>query len=113
MKKVIAITLLTVGLLAISCDRQKALDRILADPQMKSYMLSEMLKNEETKAQLADSIFADKVLTDQYLTKLVADEGARTDLFNRCLQADTSGNWIISKLAEDPNLKAKMKEASK
>jgi hypothetical protein len=112
-KKAIAITLLAVGLLAVSCNRQKALDRIMADPQMKSYIMGEMLKSETTKAQLADSIFADRTITDQYINKLVANEYTRTDLFNRCLRNDPTGDWIIGKLAEDPNLKAKMKEMSK
>jgi len=112
-KKAIAITLMALGLLAVSCNRQKALDRIMADPQMKSYIMGEMLKSETTKAQLADSIFADRAITDQYIDRLVANEYTRTDLFNRCLRNDSTGSWIIGKLAEDPVRKAKMKEMSK
>ena len=112
-KKIVAIAILAVGVLAISCDRQKALDKIMADPQMKSYIMGEMLKNPVTKAQLADSIMADRQLTDTYLNKLVSNEYARADLLSRVLRVDPTGAWIIGKLAEDPTLKSKMKEASK
>jgi hypothetical protein len=112
-KKVLVIAVLTLGTLLIACDKQKALDRILADPQMKSYILTEVMKSEQTRAQLADSIFADKTMTDRYLNQLVANEYARSDLFSRILKADPTGNWIISKLAEDPNLKSAMRQASK
>lgn len=113
MKKVVAITILVLGVMSVSCDRQKALDRVLSDPQMKTYIMGEMLKNEQTKAQLADSIFADKQITDSYLNDLVANENSRTDLLNRCLRADTTGDWIIGKLAENPNLAAKMRQIPK
>jgi hypothetical protein len=113
MKKLIAITLLTLSLLSINCDRQKALDRVIADPQMKSYLLGEMLKSEGTKAQLTDSIFADTMITGRYLDKLISDENGRADLLNKMLRADPTGDWIIKKLSEDPNLAAKMRQLPK
>jgi hypothetical protein len=105
--------ILIVGVVAFGCSKQKALDRILADPQMKSYILAEAMKNVQTRAALADSIFADRALTDAFINKLITNEYTRSDLVNRCLKVDPTGDWIINKLAEDPNLKAKMKEVSK
>jgi hypothetical protein len=112
-KKVITIGILALAVLAVSCDRQKALNRIVEDPQMKSYILGEMLKNGDTKAQLADSIFADKAITDMYLEKLISDENARADLLDRIIRNDTSGAWIIGKLAQDSTLASKMRQLPK
>ncbi len=113
MKKLIAITILALAMFAISCDRQKALDRVMADPQMKNYLMGEMLKNETTKAQLTDSIFADTMITSRYLDKLISDENARTDLFNRMLRVDPTGDWLIRKLSENPDIKTKMRQLPK
>jgi hypothetical protein len=112
-KKVITIAILALGLLAISCDRQKALNRIMEDPQMKNYILGEMLKNGDTKAQLADSIFADEAITDMYLEKLISNDNARADLLNRMLRSDTSEAWIIGQLSADSSIVAKMRKLPK
>ena len=113
MKKILAMAILAMGMLAISCDKQKALDTIMNDPQMKSYIMGEMLKSETTKAVLADSIFADRQIADNYLNKLISNEYSRADVLSRILRADPTGNWIITKLAEDPNLAAKMRALPK
>lgn len=114
MKKGLVIVILMMGAIIVGCSKQRALDSILADPQMKSYLVSEMLKSEETRAQIADSLFADMTLTDRYLDRLISNDFTRSDLLNRMLKADTTGgDWIVGKLAEDSNIKSKMKQASK
>ena len=110
MKKILLIAVLISAVAFIACDRQKALDRIMADPQMKSYILNEAMKDVQTRAALADSIFADKTLTDKYLEQLIANESTRSEILNRMLQADSGGVWIIGRLSENPELKAKMRE---
>jgi hypothetical protein len=112
-KKVIALTILAIGVLAVSCDRQKALDKIMADPQMKTYIMGELLQSEATKAQLADSVFADRQIMDSYLNNLVSNEITRTDLLNRIIKTDTTGNWIFDKLSADPDFAARIKPEKK
>jgi hypothetical protein len=112
-KKIILIVILLSIAFGFACSRQKALDRIMADPQMKAYILSEAMKTETTKAQLADSIFADKNITGKYISQLVANEYSRNDLLNRMLQSDPNGDWIIGRLAENPTLKEKMRALPK
>jgi hypothetical protein len=113
-KRILVVALiLLVALMVFGCSKQRALDRLLADPQAKSYILSEAMKNEQTRAALADSIFADRAMTDRFLNGLVANEYSRSDLISRMLKIDPTGQWIIDKLAEDATIKARMKEASK
>jgi hypothetical protein len=112
-KKLIVIVFLGVGMIFAACDRQRALDKIMADPQMKSYILTEIMKFEQTKAQLADSLFADKALTDAYLGRLVQNEYTREDLLIRIMKADTSGQWIVTKLADEPRFREPMKAVSR
>lgn len=111
MKKIVLIAVLVSGTLLIGCDKQKALDSIMADPQMKSYILNQMLADETTRAVMADSILADMEVTDAYLDGLAENEIARNDLLKRILAVDSTGEWITAKLAEDPDMKRQMRRA--
>ena len=113
MKKIIVLAILALGTFVVGCNRQQALNKIMADPQMKGYIMTEMLKTEVTRAQLADSIFADKNLTDKYLDRLVSDEYSRADILNRMLKYDPSGTWIVGKLDQNDNIRNTMKAATK
>lgn len=113
MKRTILITVLAFGTIVVACSRQKALDRILADPQMKSYLLSEMLKSQPIRAELADSIFADNTIVNKYLDGLVGNDISRDDLLNRMLRVDPSGEWIVNKLVQNDNIKQYMKKVTK
>jgi hypothetical protein len=112
-KKLIVIGILGLGLLIVACDKQRALDKILADPQMKTYIMVEIMESEQTRAQIADSLFADRNLTNAYLTRLIQNEYTREDLLRRMMQVDTSGQWTVSILAQEPRFKEQMKQASR
>ena len=111
-KRILLIAVLGLTLLSMACDKQKAVKNIIADPQMKTYILSEILGDQQTKAQLADSIFADPIVIDKFIEHMANNETLRGQLLDKLLQADTSGQWLLTKLAADPNFKAKMKIAA-
>lgn len=113
MKKVVLIAILALGTFIVGCDKQKALDSILADPQMKSNILQQMLADETSRAEMADSILADMEITDVYLDGLAENEISRGDLLERILAVDSTGEWITAKLAEDPDMKRQMRSASR
>jgi hypothetical protein len=112
-KEIVLIAILVSGTLLIGCDKQKALDSIMADPQMKSYILNQMLADETTRAVLADSILADLEITGVYLDGLAENEISRNDLLKRILAVDSTGEWITGKLAEDPDMKRQMRKVSR
>ena len=113
MKKLLLILPLLVVIAAMACDKQAALDKILADPEAGSYILGQMLANENTRAELADSIFADQDIIEVYVDGLVENENSRADLLSRMIAVDTTGEWITTKLAEDPAIKEAMRKASR
>lgn len=113
MKKVVLIAILALGTFFVGCDKQKALDSILADPQMKSHILQQMLADETSRAEMADSILADMEITDAYLDGLVENEVSRNDLLKRILAVDSTGEWITAKLAENPDIKRQMGKVSR
>jgi hypothetical protein len=112
-KKVVLIVILALGMLLVGCDKQKALDSILADPQMKSNILQQMLADETSRAEMADSVLADTLITNVYLNGLVENEVSRGELLERLLVVDSTGEWITARLAADPDLRRQMRSASR
>ena len=113
MKRVVLIAVLALLTIIVGCDKQKALDSILADPQMRSHLLHQMLADETSRAEMADSILNDDVITDAYLAGLVENELSRNALLNRLIAVDSTGEWTVAKLAENADIKAVMKKASR
>lgn len=112
-RKIVLIAILVLGTFFVGCDKQKALDSILADPQMKSNILQQMLSDEASRAEMADSVLADTLITNAYLNGLVENEFSRGELLERILVVDSTGEWITAKLAEDPDLKRQMRSAAR
>ncbi len=111
MKKLFLIAVLLLGMLTAACSKQKALDNILADPEMKSYLLKQMLGDESTRAEMADSILADENIVTAYLSGMAEMEISRGDLLSYIMAVDTTGEWTIGKLSENPEFKKIMKQA--
>jgi PBP1b-binding outer membrane lipoprotein LpoB len=112
-KRVIFVVILAITLMLVGCSKQRALDQVMEDSDMRSYLLQQMLADEGTRAEMADSILNDSEITDAFLSGLVENELERTDLLDRILVVDSTGEWITGKLAENPDLKAKMRAASR
>ncbi|MEE9554099.1 MAG: hypothetical protein V3W18_07340 [candidate division Zixibacteria bacterium] len=113
MKRVVLIAVLALLTIIVGCDKQKALDSILADPQMRSHLLHQMLSDETSRAEMADSILNDVTITDVYLSGLAENELSRIDLLERLIAVDSTGEWTVGKLAENAEIKKVMKKASK
>ncbi len=113
MKKVLLIAVLMFGLLIIACDKQGALESIMQDPGAKSYILQQMFTDDATRAEMADSTFANIEFMNTYFTELAGTEEGKSRLLGYLIAADTTGEWITAKLAETPELKTAMKDASK
>lgn len=113
MKRAVLIALAALLTIVAGCDKQKALDSIMADQQMRSYLMQQMLADEATRAEMADSILNDKTITEAYIAGLVENEISRTDLLDRMIASDSTGEWIVGRLAENPDMKAAMKKVSR
>jgi hypothetical protein len=104
LRKLILIAALIAVSILWGCSQESALNRIIQDPGARDYLLGQLLTHEDVRAALADTIFADS---------LCQVDRSREMLLNHILAADTTGDWIIGKLAENPDYKQKMRAASR
>jgi len=112
-KRVVLIAILAILTVVVACDKQKALDSIMADPQMRSYLLQQMLADEASRAEMADSILNDSNITSAYLSGLVENEFSRNNLVERIIAVDSTGEWIMARLAQYPDIKKEIIKAAR
>lgn len=113
MKKIFLIAAILIGITVIGCSKQNALETIIQDPDARIDLINKLLSYENVRAELADSIFADSEILMARLDGFAADENMRGMLLGHLLAADTTGEWIIAKLVENPDMKKKMRSAAR
>ena len=112
-KRIILIAIPALFIITMSCNKQRALDRIMADPQMRSYLLQQMLTDQTTRAEMADSIMNDSKVTDAFVKGLVDNEASRDVLLQKMIASDPTGVWIVGKLSENADILKEIKKAAK
>lgn len=113
-KRTVLIAVLILGLALIACDKQSALDKIIKeDPEYRANIMGKLLAYEDTRYELADTIFADEQILAARMESMCQNERSREMLLRYVLAADSTGEWIIGKLAENPDIKQKMRNATR
>ncbi len=115
MKKTLIFTLIiaAIGAFIIGCDQQKAIDQILENPQMKSYLMGKMMEDEAIKADITNQLMADSAWVNSIIVRLTDQQNTRTIMFENLLTHEGMGDMMLEKMAEDPALKTKIKEIAK
>ena len=115
MKKTLIFTLIIAAAAAFlsGCDQQKAIDQILENPQMKSYLMGKMMEDEAIKADITNQLMADSVWVNSIVVRLTDQHGNRIMMFEKLLEHEGMGDMMLEKMAEDSALKAKMKDIGK
>ncbi|UCE65182.1 MAG: hypothetical protein JSU85_09905 [Candidatus Zixiibacteriota bacterium] len=114
MKKTVLILVLISGLALAGCDSRSALDKIIQeDPEYRAYIMGELLSYEDIRAVLADTVFADEELFSSRIDSMCQVDRSRETLLQHILAADTTGEWIVGKLAENPDIKQVMRRVSR
>jgi len=115
MKKVVVffIMVLAIGAIFVSCDQQKALDQVLQNPEMKTYMMTKMMQDEAIKTEMTNQLLADTAWVSSIIARLGNQMNYRETMMETLLSHEGMGEILLAKLAEDPQLKERMKEITK
>ena len=111
MRKILTLLILTliVAVLFVNCDKRKAIDQILENPEMKSYLMGKMLEDETIKADITNRFFADTIWVSSTMNRLSDQIDNRQIIFEKFLEYEGMSDMMLEKMAEDPELKKKMK----
>ncbi|MGB2698014.1 MAG: hypothetical protein WBD28_09190 [Candidatus Zixiibacteriota bacterium] len=104
MKKVIIITILLfllAGFLMISgCDQDKAIDTMMANPEIAEKITQKMMENPEFKENMMWVIVADTTMMGMMMDSLITDHAMMDKFFQRMMDDDWSKEQITTKARE-------------
>ena len=111
-KKAVVFLVLTlvVGAFFIGCDQQKALDQVLQNPEMKTYMMTKMMEDAAIKDEITNQLLADTAWVNSIVGRLAEQMSNREMMMNTLLAHEGMGMIMLEKMSEDAQLKEKMKE---
>lgn len=104
MKKGIAILALLVllgsFLLTSSCDQEKAIDTMMANPEIAQRITQKMMENPEFKEDMMWMIMADTTMMGVMMDSLVTDHPMMDRMFGRMMMDDWCKEQISAKAQE-------------
>ena len=104
MKKAIAITILLfllAGLFMISgCDQDKAIDTMMANPEIAEKITQKMMENPEFKENMMWMIMADTTMMGMMMDSLITHQPMMNKMFDRMMENDWCKEQIATKARE-------------
>ena len=113
MRKIISLilivfTILLVGLIAASCDKEEAQQRIFNDPTMKKALLEKMMADEEMVYTMLDRALDQPVLVDTITTRIVNNESMRAKMLTKAFADSAALEDIIFRIQGDSDLRQRV-----
>lgn len=104
MKKIaicfLAFACLVMLLIFVSCSREKAMQQLMADPQMSQLIMQKIWETPETKAQLVQMVMDDPESMNQLKESLVADSTKAAMMLDMILAGENLEGMIKEKTAD-------------
>ena len=104
MKKGIAMLTLLVllgGFLMVSsCDQEKAIDTMMANPEIAERITQKMMENPEFKEKMMWMIMADTTMMGMMMDSLITDQPMMEKMFGRMMENDWCKEQISTKARE-------------
>ena len=87
-------------LIFVSCSREKAMEQLMADPQMSQLIMQKIWETPETKAQLVKMVMDDPESMNELKQSLVADSTKAVMMLNLMLADENLEGMIKEKTAD-------------
>ncbi len=108
LKILLPIALLSLTL--ISCSKQTAIDQIMRNPQMKSQLMDKMMDDQTVRNGLMTRLAEDTVWVAAFTDLITRQNQTREIILRKLIAVEGVPEMLMRQWAEDPTLKAKMKE---
>jgi mevalonate kinase len=83
-----------------SCSREKAMEQLMADPQMSQLIMQKIWETPETKEQLVQMVMEDPESMNKLRESLVADSAKATQMLDMILANEDLEGMIKEKTAD-------------
>jgi outer membrane murein-binding lipoprotein Lpp len=103
-KKVAVCFLILAGLVSVmlvaGCSREKAMEQLMADPQMSQLIMDKLWNTPATKQQLVQMVMDDPESMNQLRQSLVADSTKAASMMDMMMASENLKEMIKAKTAE-------------
>ena len=96
----LAFACLVTLLILVSCSREKAMEQLMADPQMSQMIMQKIWETPETKGQLVQMVMDDPESMNQLKQSLVADSTKAAIMLDMMLGDENLEGMIKEKTAD-------------
>jgi hypothetical protein len=96
----LAFACLVTLLIFVNCSREKAMEQLMADPQMSQLIMQKIWETPETKAQLVQMVMDDPESMNQLRQSLVADSTKAVMMLNLMLANENLQGMIKEKTVD-------------
>jgi len=96
----LAFACLVILLIFVSCSREKAMEQLMADPQMSQLIMQKIWETPETKAQLVKMVMDDPESMNELKQSLVADSTKAAMMLNLMLANENLQGMIKEKTTD-------------
>jgi hypothetical protein len=104
MKRIVIFSLIFVcvasGVILSSCSREKAMEQLMADPEMSGMIMQKIWETPETKGQLVKMVMDDPESMQQLRESLVADSTKAAMMLDMMLAKEEFQEMIKAKTAD-------------
>lgn len=98
---IVTMLVLLAGFLMVSgCDQEKAIDTMMANPEIAEKITQKMMENPEFKEKMMWMIMADTTMMGMMMDSLITDHALMDKMFNRMMEDDWSKEQISSMAKE-------------
>ena len=113
--KMLIVSMATIGLIlffASGCDQNKALEKMLSNPDITAKIMEKIWENPELKAKLAEKVLADPELQGKLMDQMLSNHNTMTTMMDKMMMDEWCKTTLTEKMkpAEKPKPTGKKKQ---
>jgi hypothetical protein len=105
----VAVCALALLFSAVSCDRQKMMDRLMQDPQAVDQLVKSITSNPDALAKMTDSILADTTSAGALMDRIIGTPSLSRKMIEKLAANAVTTDLFVLTLMEDPERVAQIK----
>ena len=107
MKKFLILLIPVLFLLFLSCSQEKAVERMMANKEIATMMMTKMMENPEMKAEVMQKMMQDPAIMTQVMDSFLNDTTLVTTMVDKMMANDWAKGMLTKKVEEAKKAKKK------
>jgi len=107
MKKILILLIPVLFLAFLSCSQEKAVERMMANKEIATMMMTKMMENPEMKTEVMQKMMQDPAIMTQVMDSFLSDTALITTMIDKMMANDWTKGMLTKKVEEAKKAKKK------